>query len=173
MEKYKRILGFSEYGVSEFGDVYFYKHARILKHTVNINNGIHSVSIKSDSTGKFKTTSVAKCIALAWIDNPNPSIYKLALHINGDKNDLRLKNIMWGTSCISTIRRDVRNPEHRDRFLSHRVNINTRKMTDDMIKDMIQYRELGYSIKQLETIFPIKKSQIRNILKDFNVSVVI
>lgn len=171
MKQYKKILGFSSYEVSDDGIIINGKTKTKLKHSINKNNGIHSVKIKRDKNGLWTTVSVAKCIALAWIDNPNPNLYKYAIHINGNKDCLNIENIMWGTSCISTMRRDIRSPKHREVFLSHRVNINTRKMTDSMELEMIEYRRNGYSVSQLEDIFPIKKSQIRNILNSSNVTV--
>jgi hypothetical protein len=38
-------------------------------------------------------------------------------------------------------------------------------MTDKLVNDLYKMRDLGYSVNQLTDIFPIKKSQIFNLLK--------
>ena len=66
---------------------------------------------------------------------------------------------MWGTSYIHVQRKNNRHPELVENLIKRSVPINTRKMTDKLIKSLFVYRDLGYSVRQLSDIFPIKKSQ--------------
>lgn len=155
----------SKYSVSNSGRVYSKINGFILKHYINPTNQIHQVKI-SDENAKPKTISVIRLMALAFIENPNPKLYNYAINKNGNQHDLTINNIMWGTSSIQNRRKNIRHPEVKEKFLKSSVNINTRKMTDALVEKMHLYRDMGYSVKQLSKILPIKKTQIFNLLKE-------
>ena len=163
VEEFRDVFGYENYyQISTTGKVFSKRASKYLKHTINPKNNVHSVSMFGDN-GK-KTTSVAKLIATTFIHNPNPKLYNIAIVINGNQNDLRLENICWGTQSISTRNRLKRNPKLLENFIKNGTKINTRKMNDYLERQLLKMYELGYSISHLENIFPIKKSQIRNII---------
>ncbi len=162
---FKDVKGYEDfYSVSDSGIVFSKRFNKIIKHEINKNNKIHSVRL-SDENNVIKRQSVARLMAIAFIKNPNPTLYNKAININGNHDDLRVNNIMWGTSFIQNSRKNKRYPKLNKNFIASGVKINTRKMDDKLVDDLFKMRDLGYSTNQLSDIFPIKKSQIFNILK--------
>jgi hypothetical protein len=167
--KYKDIPNYEgKYSISKKGDVYSYKNKRNLIHNISKTNGIHNVKLV-DFNGKIKTFSIIKLLALTYLHNPNPKLYKYAINISGNHKDTTIDNVMWGTSSLSVRRKYKRFPSLKEELKCKAKPINTRKMTNELEKEMIIMRKLGYSTKQLSEIFPINKSQIYNILKKHNI----
>jgi hypothetical protein len=161
---YKEIPGFEEYYlVSENGDVFSKRSQKVIRHDVNKKNKVHTVRLSI--SGKTFKTSVARLMAMTFIDNPAPKLYTLASVINGDHNDLRVLNIAWSSPFQAITRKNVRNPDLITNFIKSGTRIDNSKMSDQMINDLITMRNLGYSAKQLSTIFPIGRAQVYNILK--------
>jgi hypothetical protein len=152
------------YTISTNGEVVSKRFNKTLKHSISKKNKIHRVSIVNEN-GKAKKHSVIRLMAITFLENPNPKLYTNAINKNGNHDDLRIENVMWGTSFISCDRKQKRYPELKSNFLSKAIKINSRKMTDKLEFDLYTMRDLGYSVKQLADIFPIKKSQIFELLK--------
>jgi len=124
--------------------------------------------ISLDENGNIKKQSVVRLMAITFLHNSNPKLFNNAININGNHDDLRIENVMWGTSSIQVRRKNNRQPELLEKFIASSVKLNTRKMTDDLEIQMVKMYKLGYSMKQLEDIFPIKKSMIFILLKKHN-----
>jgi hypothetical protein len=167
-ELFKDLKGYENlYSISTNGVIKSKRKNKTLKHEISKHNKIHSVRIY-DENGKSKRQSIVRLMASTFIENTNPNLYTNAININGNHNDLRVDNIMWGTSYIQVDRTRKRYPKLNDNFVKSGVKIRTSKMNDELINSLLKMRELGYSVKQLTDIFPIKKSQIFNILKKHN-----
>jgi hypothetical protein len=165
MEQFKDLPEYEDlYSISNTGKVFSKRYSKYLKHDISKNNKIHSVRIVNYN-GIVKRQSVIRLMAITFLDNPNPKLYNNAININGNHDDLRIDNIMWGTSSIHIKRKYNRYPHLLDKFIKSSSNLHTRKMTDDLELKMIEMYKLGYSSKQLEDIFPIKKAMIFRILK--------
>ena len=163
--EFKDVKGYEDfYSISINGIVRSKRYNKILKHDIG-KNKIHSVRIIGDN-GKSLKTSVIRLMALTFLENPNSDLYNYAINKNGNHNDLRIENILWATSSIQVVRKNKRYPEIKKKFIDSSIHINTRKMTDSMINDLYTMRELGYSVKQLTQIFPIKKCMIFRYLKN-------
>ncbi len=164
LEEFKDLKGCEcYYSISNKGRVFSKRNLKYLKHTINHKNKVHAVSIFSDN--EKKTTSVAKLMALTFLHNPNPKLYNIAILNDGNQDNLIIENISWGTKSISCRNKLKRNPELLDDFIKKGVKINNRKMNDELEKQLLKMHNLGYSLKQLEDIFPIKQCQIRRIIK--------
>ena len=162
---FKDLKGYEDYySISTNGIIKSKRYNKYLKHDISKYNKIHSVRLV-DENGVVKKHSVIRLMALTFLDNPNPKLYNNAINKNGNHNDLSIDNVMWGTPFIQVDRKYNRFPELKKSFISKSVKINTRKMTDKLVNDLYKMRDLGYSINQLSDIFPIKKSQIFNLLK--------
>lgn len=163
---FKDVKGYEDYySISNNGIVFSKRFNKNLKHDINKNNKIHSVRL-CDYNNVIKRHSVARLMAIAFIENPNPILYNQAINKSGNHDDLRIDNIMWGTSFIQNSRKNKRYPDLNQNFIAKGVRFNTRKMDDKLVNDLFKMRDLGYSAKQLADIFPIKKSQIFNLLKN-------
>ena len=164
MEKYKDIPGYEDcYSISDNGNVFSKKNGRELIHCVNPKNKIHNVKLSKN--GIVKTFSVTRLMAMTFIHNPNPKLYNYAINKTSDFDNFTIQNILWATSSIQVNRKYERHPEVKKAFKDKAVHISSRKMTDEMELGLFKMRDLGYSAKQLSDIFPIKKSQIFNLLK--------
>jgi len=171
-EIFKYIPGYEKsYSISNLGKVYSYFSHRCLTNSISNNNGIYNVKLWDNKKSKAKTFSVAKLMAMTFLKNPNPKLYKYAIHKDGNFKNLTLNNIEWGTSAMSILLKYKRHPEVRDKFVKgfreyfEKHGPPTKKMNDQLELELLEYRTLGYSCFQLEEFFPIKKSQIMNIIK--------
>jgi len=161
----KDLKGYEDfYTISAKGVIVSKRYNKILKHDISKNNKIHNIRV-TDENGIVKKQSVIRLMAITFLENPNPKLYNNAININGNHDDLRIENVMWGTSFIHVDRKYNRYPELKSNFISKSIKINSRKMTDKLELELYKMRDLGYSVKQLADIFPIKKAQIFNILK--------
>lgn len=168
MEKFKDLPEYENlYSVSNTGKIFSKRYSKYLKHDISKNNKIHSVRIV-DENGNIKKQSVVRLMAITFLHNSNPKLFNNAININGKHDDLRIENIMWGTSSIHVKRKNNRQPELLEKFIASSVKLNTRKMNDDLEIQMVKMYKLGYSAKQLEDIFPIKKAMIFRLLKKHN-----
>jgi hypothetical protein len=135
------------------------------------HNGVWNYKLYKE--GKCKTMSCGRVVAVTFLENPNPKIYDVVIPKDGNQNDYTLDNLMWATRSYSTNKKFERNPElkqkFRDRFSKMAGDVRQVKMTPFLTEKLIHFRTIGYSVKQLEDIFPIKREQIRNILKQNSV----
>lgn len=79
------------------------KKGRILKHVTNTKGYLQLSLSKS---GKRFNTGVHRCVAIAFI--PNPENKPQVNHINGIKNDNRVENLEWSTGK-ENIRHAIKN----------------------------------------------------------------
>jgi len=167
-EIYKDIPTFPNHRVSNMGKVLNKRLNRIVPHR-KINK-VHMVQLVNEY-GKNIQISIAKLMLLAFIPNTNPVLFDIAIHIDGDRENLNIYNVKWGTRSICSRMSDKRLPEYvKDRTKRLRKNLKKKRVLneDDKKKLSIQikeYRERGYSFKQLTDIFPYSVETIRNILK--------
>lgn len=97
--KWKALTGFAEdyskrYEVSDkHGLIMDTEKGKLLDPYIN-NHGRALVSLKGED-GSWKLQFVSRCVAMAWVDNPDPKHKTQVHHINGkvDVNDA--SNLMW------------------------------------------------------------------------------
>ena len=85
-EIYKSVKGYSNYEVSNLGNVRNKKQGNVLN-GCNNNHGYKTVALQK------KKLLVHRLVAIAFIDNP---LNKLEVdHINSKRDDNRLSNLRW------------------------------------------------------------------------------
>jgi hypothetical protein len=93
-EEFKIINKFSNYEISNFGNVKNIKTGKILNQYFN-TDGYKTVSMKNDD-GKKTKQLVHRLIGFAFIPNPNNKPY--IDHINNDKANNNINNLRWATA---------------------------------------------------------------------------
>ena len=94
-EEYKIIDGFSNYAISNFGNVINIKTGRILKQCLNTNRYKY-VSISGDKNSKKFSKQIHRLIAEHFIPNPNNK--DNIDHIDNNKQNNYIKNLRWSSS---------------------------------------------------------------------------
>jgi hypothetical protein len=163
-ELFKDLKGYEDYySISTNGKVFSKYSQKYLKHTINPLNKVHSVKLYG--IDKPKTFSVVRLMAITFVHNSNENLYKLPIIKDGNHNNLNIENIIWGTASTRTRLKIERNPDLLGAFINAGTKINTRKMTDSLEMDLVKMHSIGYSVRQLQDIFPIKECRIRQIIK--------
>ena len=99
---WKEIIGFSNYEISDEGEVRNKTTKRVLKGRLS-QSGYLQVSIKNDETQKFVNQYIHRLVALHYIENPLSK--REVNHKDGDKINNKLKNLEWLTSSENQIHR--------------------------------------------------------------------
>lgn len=114
-EIWKKIKGFSDYEVSNKGNIRSIERIKKYKsgRTVNfksrekkqrhhpLNNFIMTDLV--DDKGKRRTVYPHKEVAKAFVKNPTPRKRKVVVHINGDLTDNTTKNLKWASYSESIL----------------------------------------------------------------------
>lgn len=72
---------------------------RVLKPIYN-RKGYQMVRIYFDNK-EFKSISVHRLVAIAFVDNPRPNEYNQVNHINGKKDDNHIENLEWCNNSMN------------------------------------------------------------------------
>lgn len=80
--------------VSSYGMVYFSDTDSFLKHRLNAA-GYPCVTLHRN--GWHRIELVHRLVCRNFIDNPNPTIFNIVRHLNGDRADCHYTNLRWGT----------------------------------------------------------------------------
>ncbi len=94
MVEWRELQGFSNYLVSNTGDVKSLFTGRLCKY--NIKVGYPTVGIYADNVSKPKNKSIHRLVAQAFI--PNPENKPQVNHIDGNKLNNHVSNLEWVTS---------------------------------------------------------------------------
>jgi hypothetical protein len=141
-EEIKKVEGYDNYWVSNFGNVYSSnKGDKLILHN---RNGYKGVCLYR--SGLFKNCYVHRLVAKHFVDNPDNKKY--VNHINENKTDNRASNLEWAT---------------RKENLSHSMH-KTRTVSDDEIRKVKRMVCAGYSIKSIARKLKISKTTIGRII---------
>lgn len=91
-EVFKKINGFKDYEISNFGRCIIAKTMQIKKHNIHINSGYHSVGLFSVD-GKMYRKQVHLLVAEHFL--PNPNNYQYVKHLDGDLSNNHVDNLQW------------------------------------------------------------------------------
>lgn len=89
--RWKPVLNYEGYEVSELGQVRSMKRNKILKAHPNKNYKYLQVALWKNS--KMKLLYLHRVVAEAFIDNPNG--YNIVRHIDGDVTNNTVSNLIW------------------------------------------------------------------------------
>lgn len=141
METWKPVQGFEgNYLISDRGRVWNLRTNKIRLGYLNNVLGIGYYKISLYKNGKKHLKSIHALIAQAFIDNPDnkPQVH----HVNADKLDNRIENLMWVTieehgnltrkDPDHLVRCRIRRQERNERKEQKRIE--TRKIVEDFIK---------------------------------------
>jgi hypothetical protein len=101
MEIFKNIKDYTNYSVSNFGNVKNNNTGKILKQS--ITNGYTQVSLWKN--GKGKHYRVHRLIALAFI--PNPDNKSFIDHVDNDRSNNNIDNLRWCTNQENSCNRQL------------------------------------------------------------------
>lgn len=97
-EEYRIIPGYEKYAVSPMGTVKSLIRDKIL--SCYKLNGYYIVNAFRDSL--TETLPVHRAVALAWVDNPDPTRFYLVNHIDGNPTNNHSK-FVYGRITLETI----------------------------------------------------------------------
>lgn len=112
-ECWKEVDAYSDYLVSQNGDVYSKITCKLLKHHI-LNSGYALVTLYKDKFGK--NYLVHRLVAENFIKNPNNDIYTDIDHIDGNKTNNNIANLRWCTHRVNSIIRDSKSVAICDSF---------------------------------------------------------
>lgn len=91
LERWKDVVGFSDYVVSNYGEVYCSRTGRILRQTP-VQYGMLTVGLWRDN--KQHRRSVATLVATAFLDKQRDD-FNTPIHLDGDRSNCRVDNLAW------------------------------------------------------------------------------
>ena len=94
MEEFRIITGFSNYEISNLGNVKNKTTGKIMKQSINVF-GYYFVSMTNDKNIK-QQCRVHRLIGLTFIPNPNNK--PIIDHINNDRKNNNINNLRWASS---------------------------------------------------------------------------
>lgn len=94
LSDFKEVEGFPNYGVSCTGEVINFKRGKVLSPYKEVT-GYCQVSL-SKGDGLFKKLRVHRLVAKAFI--PNPNIFEMVNHKDGNKSNNCVNNLEWCTA---------------------------------------------------------------------------
>lgn len=97
------IPGFTRFAINKDSTVISINSGKILKSKIN-SYGYPYVNVYDPDKGRWRSVSTHILLARTFVHNKDPSSLFFVNHINGNKLDLRIKNLEWVTS--------VRNNNH-------------------------------------------------------------
>jgi predicted P-loop ATPase len=160
MEIWKTIKGFENYQISNLGSVINVKSKRILKHSTL--RGYKNVILSNNSFKK--KFSVHRLVAMHFIENTQNK--PCVNHINGIKDDNRLKNLEWCTYSENEIHSYRNLGKINGGIKKRKIELNQIKVIKKMYNDGISQRKIAkiYNVCQ-DTIYKIVncKSYVKHI----------
>ncbi len=165
--KWRRIPGWPEYKISEFGDI---KRAMVGQGAVkgavlsphkNVQTGYLCVDLYRNS--KRTKYSIHHLVLVTFVGLPPTDKHEVA-HFDGSRDNNHYSNLRWAT----------RSENHLDKWrhgtlklpMLKGVDTYNAKLNDRKIRKIRRLRINGYSQRRLAKIFKVHRSTICDIIKD-------
>jgi len=87
-------LGFSDYSVSNYGEIRNDRTGRIIRHSEN-QSKTYKVGMIHSNTKRQVTLSVAVIAANAFLPEPPNERFDTPINLDGDRSNNRADNLMW------------------------------------------------------------------------------
>ena len=162
VEVWKPVVGYEGlYEVSDQGRIrslhgkrwsgsHWYEHPPTLMRTPLARSGYPVVKLTKDGAGK--TITIHTVVLLAFV-GPRPSGQECR-HLNGDRQDARLKNLRWGTPLENTADRKAHGT------MPCGINHHAAKLTDDIVR---QIRQSTDCHAEIAARYGISRSLVTNV----------
>lgn len=97
------IEGLEYYQVSKCGMVKNTNpHHSARQPKVYINEGGYLYIMATNQiTNRQTRLSVHRAVALSWVDNPNPEVYDIVMHLDDNRQNPHADNLQWGTQKMN------------------------------------------------------------------------
>ncbi len=193
MEEWKVVPGFSNYEVSNMGNIRSIERVTVMSNgrvvhlegrnkTIRVHpkNGFLLTDLVDDK-GKRRTVYPHKVVALAYIPNPQPRKNKVVVHLDGNLKNNCIENLAW-TSFSASIKKgfELGKRDNSQLWLKRRLKYgpkggNTSNGRPDPLdyaqKKRIHYLriEKGMTLKELSEKYNCSISHIHKTLQRFSV----
>lgn len=151
MEKWKEIIGFEGYFVSDDGRVKTedYNHTGRVREIKIFENEGGYMACNLMRRGSRKRKTVHQLVAIAFIDNPNS--YQQVNHKNGDKTDNRVENLEW---CNGS--QNVQHAFDTGLVVAHKGDTHYRvKVSEEQVREIRKLREFGMRLHKIAALYGI------------------
>lgn len=165
-EIFKEVPEFDNYLVSNLGRLFSKKNGIYLKPSLHKKNKTWQYTLCGN--GKKTKINCARVVAMTWIFNPNPKLYTLAVHKNGDFNNYALENVEWLSPSQSVLITKLRYPDLNLHFTKKPSEYRIENIEPKTETELLIMRDIGYSVKQLSDIFSLNRNKVNNIIKKPN-----
>ena len=91
---FRIIPNFTRYAISKEGIIIDTYNITELTNTVSDKGYIYT-NLYDPDRNKYRSISIHILVALAWVKNPNPSLYYMCNHIDGNKHNPHASNLEW------------------------------------------------------------------------------
>ena len=146
-EYYEDVPGFSNYQISNLGNVWSKKTKKVLKPYLT-NRRYLTVGFWCN--GKKKRLSVHRLVAMAFI--PNPKELPEVNHVNGIKTDNNLNNLEWSSRSSNVIH-------------AFRTGLQKTKLSEKLVLKIRQYRKQGYSLREVGKLLGVSHATVWEVEK--------
>lgn len=153
-ENWKPIEGYVGYEISDLGKVRN-KHGKYFRLKPHPYKGYIEVSLINEH-GR-KSIAVHRLVALHFVENPNPHIYKCVNHKTGNKIDNRAEVLEW---CSHS-----QNVQHAYDVGIMKPTHGAAKLTIEDAIDIKKLLSMGMSTDSISKLFSISSNQVRSVKK--------
>lgn len=147
------------YAISNMGNIRNLLNWKLIKQTPN-NSGYLYVNIFSDLENRRRTYSVHRLVMETFcnLDLNLKEILEVN-HIDGNKNNNNLTNLEWVT------RKENTNHSIQMRLSGKQKRSLTYKVTGQQIEDMLEFRKLGFKIREIAKVYGLSEEYTGLILR--------
>lgn len=189
IKEWKKIEGFSDYEISNFGDVRSKERSKVYKSgrtvfftekTKKLREHPKNKFIMTDlidDKGKRRTVYPHKLVGQAFVSNKHPRKYKIVVHVDGDLSNNHFENLKW-SSYSESFKKSFENGERDNSSLwdkrrekyGPKGGLKTMgrpdPLTDEHKKEILRLRlEEKFTLQQLALNFKCSVSHVHNVLK--------
>jgi hypothetical protein len=146
---------FSKYAVSNYGKIRITSTKRVLPDFIN-KEGYNRRVLRPDE-GKPYNARIHRMVALLFVSNPNPELYKQVNHIDGNKLNNHYLNLEW-TSSLGNVTHAIDN--------GLRKHSSQQKLTIEDVRFIReQYNNTNLSMSDLGKTYGVHPDNIKALLR--------
>lgn len=154
MEIYKDIIGFENYQISNYGNVYSKKTKKVLKNLLNTNGYL---KVHLQIKGKMKNLYIHRLVGEYFVENPNN--FKYIDHIDRNKLNNYFTNLRWCTAS-----ENIKNIGNKKRYSISRAG-HKKEYTRDIINKIMNMKKDGIKVMEISRLLNIPRQSITTLIK--------